>query len=252
MVAELTTTEDGFSFYTNPEAAAEARFFYNEIFHDKSYEVAALPEDAIIVDAGANIGLFSLYMKQRYPSSRILAFEPAPDSFHIFQRNLQLHDVTGVEVYQCGLGKDSREEQLTFYRTLPGNSTLHPQQKIDTLALLPPDHPLRGAWTENVEKVTIEVKPLSWFLKRPPAPTRIDLLKIDVEGAELDVLAGLDDAHWNLVQNVVLEICDIDGGMAEVERFLRSKNFRVSRTSPYWAPENFKMFMLIAKRAGGT
>lgn len=250
MVATLTTTEDGFVFYTNPEAEEEAHFFYREIFHDKSYDIGAtLPEDAIIIDAGANIGLFSLYIKQRHPSSRVLAFEPAPDNVQMFKRNMQLHDVTGVEVYQCGLGRERHEGLLTFFPMLPGNSTLHPQQKMDTMALLPPDHPLVEAWTQNVERIPIEVKPLSWFLeRRTPALTRIDLLKIDVEGAELDALAGLDDSYWDAVQNVVLEICDIDGSMAEVEQFLRSKGFDVSSTSPSWAPENFKMFMLVARR----
>jgi FkbM family methyltransferase len=251
MAADLTTTEDGYQFYTNSTAKEEAQFFYKEIFHDKSYDVAELPDDAVIVDAGANIGLFSLYMKQRHPSSRILAFEPAPESVQTFKRNMQLHKITGVDIHQCGLGRDEDVGQLTFYPILPGNSTLHPQQKLDTLALLPDNHPLRGAWTENIEKISIDIKPLSWFLGRIPDLTRIDLLKVDVEGAELDALAGVGDNYWKTVQNVALEISDIDGSMAAVEQFLQSKGFTVSKTSPYWAPEDFKMFMLVAKRESG-
>jgi FkbM family methyltransferase len=248
MAADLTTTEDGYQFYTNSTAREEAQFFYKEIFHDKSYDVAELPDNALIIDAGANIGLFSLYMKQRHPSSRILAFEPAAESVQTFKRNMQLHNITGVDIHQCGLGRDAHQGQLTFYPILPGNSTLHPQQKLDTLALLPHDHPLRAAWTENTEKISIDIQPLSWFLERTPDLMRIDLLKVDVEGAELDVLAGVGDEYWNMVQNVALEISDIDGSMDAVEQFLRSKNFTVSKTSPYWAPEDFKMFMLVAKR----
>lgn len=153
MVAELKTTDDGFSFYTNPKSQEEARFFYREIFHDKSYDVAALPDNAVVVDAGANIGLFSLWLKSRLPRARVLAFEPAPDNCIMFRRNMQLHDVSGVDLYQYALGRKSYNRELTFFRTLQGNSTLYPEQKIDALdPLLPPDHPLREAWTEDIER----------------------------------------------------------------------------------------------------
>lgn len=50
------------------------------------------------------------------------------------------------------------------------------------------------------------MKPLSWFLERTPAVSQLDLLKVNVEGAELDFLVGLDDAQWKIIWNVVLEI----------------------------------------------
>lgn len=132
----------GFTFYSKPETAAEAHFFYKEIFRDRSYDIAALPEDAMIIDAGANIGLSSLYMKRGRSLSRILAFEPAPDSFQMFRRNMQLHTFSGVEAYQCGWGREKYEGELTYFPMLSGILRLHPQQKLDAMALLPDDHPL--------------------------------------------------------------------------------------------------------------
>lgn len=51
--------------------------------------------------------------------------------------------------------------------------------------------------------------------------SRIDLLKIDVERAELDVLLGITDAHWKLISQVVLEVHDIRGRLEKVSQILK-------------------------------
>jgi hypothetical protein len=58
---------------------------------------------------------------------------------------------------------------------------------------------------------------------------RIDLLKMDVEGAEFAVLEGLDEEHWGMVRNVVLEISDIgnEGALARMRGLLERRGFVV-------------------------
>ena len=107
----------------------EAGFIYKEIFEDHCYDGPTLPEAPFIVDAGANIGLFSLYMKQKYPQSKILAFEPAPETFDILCRNLTLHNISDVETFPFGLASKASTEKLTYFPKLPGNSTLVPEEK---------------------------------------------------------------------------------------------------------------------------
>ncbi len=51
----------------------------------------------------------------------------------------------------------------------------------------------------------------------------VDLLKIDVERAELDVLAGLDDCDWPKVQQLVMEVHDIEDRLQVVEQLLRGQ-----------------------------
>ena len=53
----------------------------------------------------------------------------------------------------------------------------------------------------------------------------VDLLKVDVEGEELNVLRGLDDEAWTRVRQVVLEVHDVDGRVAAVEALLASRGF---------------------------
>lgn len=249
MAAEIQKLEmsDGFLVYANPKAAMETQFIHKEIFQDKCYDVAPFPEDAFMIDAGGNIGMFSLYMKKKYPSATILAFEPAPTTFNTFKKNMELHNISGVQVYQCGLGRENSNETLTFYPNMPGNSTLHGGEKEEFIKTADSEHPVIKLLSE-VEQVQVDVKRLSGFLNDLPDLKRIDLLKIDVEGAELDIFRGLDIVHWDLIENIVLEICDHNGALEEAEALLREKGFETSKELADWAPKEMPMYMMVAKR----
>lgn len=236
-----------FSVYANPSAKMEAEFIYKEIFIDKCYDVANFPDDAFMVDAGANIGMFSLYMKKKFPSSTILAFEPAPNTFNTLKRNLELHKASGVQAHQCGLGRENGSLTLTFYPNMPGNSTLYSEDKEMQFENLDKEHPVVKLLAES-EKVQVEVKRLSDVLSQQSDIRRIDLLKVDVEGAELDVLEGLDDAHWALIDNIAMEICDSKGDFIVIKDLLHSKGFQISTETVPWAPKDLPMYMLIARR----
>ena len=226
-VPQLVDFGDGFSAYTAAEM--EARFIHNEIFNDHCYDIEKFSDTPFIVDAGANIGMFSMYMKRKYPSAKILAFEPAPVTYGILQRNLELNNAADVQVHQCALGAQETTDTLTFFPLLPGNSTFVPEEKEVMKTLLEGVQPREviDKMFSTVEKVKVPVKRLSEFLKAEGNVETIDLLKIDVEARELDVCQGLDDEHWAKVRNVILEIFDVGGALAAMEQFLKSKGFTV-------------------------
>ena len=74
------------------------QFFYEEIFVRASYfrHGVSVPRKGapVIVDVGANIGLFSLSCLRQNPRARILAVEPIPAVFNVLERNLSAHDTT--------------------------------------------------------------------------------------------------------------------------------------------------------------
>ncbi|KAF2655359.1 NRPS like protein [Lophiostoma macrostomum CBS 122681] len=251
MRKQLLEFAPGFSAYVG--SAEETPFFYREIFQDHAYDIAQLADDAFIIDAGANIGMFTLYMKKKYPSSTVLAFEPAPESFQMLSENIKLHDLQDVELHECALGAENTTQNLTFYPIVPGNSTLVPEEKKmvgDVFRALSQD------WAESADKmyssseeISVRVRTLSHFLSERKDLKRIDMLKVDVEGAELETLRGLEEVHWALVSNVVVEICDLfEGQLDALKSLLRSKGFSVRTETPPWSPIEAKMFMVIGHR----
>ncbi|MCA1188424.1 MULTISPECIES: FkbM family methyltransferase [unclassified Saccharopolyspora] len=216
--------DDGFSCYVPENSSGstdEIGFIHAEIFRDECYlrGGVALPTDAVVVDVGANVGLFSLFVKRRCPAARILALEPMPETFRALRANLA--GVDGVRAVRQAVGAGAEDAvAFTYFPDLPGNSTRYPGTKE-----LARQHPTAGALLADAREVVLPVRRLSEVLAEAGLPERIDLLKIDVEGAEADVLAGIDDRDWPRVRQVVAEVQGHRGEAEAVLELLRGKGF---------------------------
>jgi hypothetical protein len=94
-----------------------------------------------------------------------------------------------------------------------------------------------------------EVRPLSDVI-RDEGVERIDLLKIDVEGAEWEVLAGIGDEDWPKIQQLVVEVHDARGRVARVRDLLEARGFSVIVDREDWAVhELLGIQAVIARRA---
>lgn len=235
---KLIEVDEAFSCYgvSTEGAVHELRAIYAEMFTENTYlhHGITIPEEAVVVDVGANVGIFSLFVKSQRPKARILAFEPMTHNLAALRKNLELHNATGVEVVPHGLsGAHEGTATFTFYPNLPGNSTRYPagkQRDRDAIA---------NAWGDAVgdqlyqgEQIEVTVERLSTALARRPDIERIDLLKVDVEGAELDVLEGLDDEDWDRVDQIALELQDTDGLADKVITILTKHGFEVAVETP--------------------
>lgn len=245
----LVQLGNGFSVFTHCEM--EARFIYKEIFIDHCYDIAPLPENPFIIDAGANIGLFSIYIKKTYPDARVMAFEPASESLAMLKLNLKLHNVTDVELHPYALGSRESVMELTYYPEAPGNSTLFPEEKELAAKALREQKKLRPTWSDGkYEHKVLEfvpVKRLSDALAQSNFKT-VDLLKLDVENGELDVLQGIDDRHWQKIQNIVVEVSSLSGLLEDVESLLRSVGFNVKTRVSCAVTTNFCLYEVQARR----
>jgi FkbM family methyltransferase len=126
----------------------------------------------IIFDVGADIGLVSLYIADANPAARIFSFEPSKHSFPVLLETIKKNNNHSITPLNSAVGaKDSSE---VFYYS-PTNSVVS--------SLKPRD----GFIPYTIEVTTIESFCVKHDIKK------IDLIKIDVEGFEADVIAGLGD-----------------------------------------------------------
>jgi FkbM family methyltransferase len=232
---KLMEFDDGTAFYVS--STPDAQFIYAEIFREGCYDHVELPEQPFVVDVGAHLGMFSVYVKRRRPQARVLAFEPSPATVELLRRNVALHGLDQVVIADVALG--ARQESgvtFTYYPIAPGNSTRYPHEKERQKQVMARTLPAKVV--ERVHQgleISVEVERLSTFLVSEPS---VDLLKIDVEGAELEVLQGIDDPHWPLIGQVLLEVQDLDGRLAAVCELLQRHGLTASaRLAPMADPD---------------
>ncbi|MEV6569276.1 FkbM family methyltransferase [Streptomyces kronopolitis] len=246
---------DGVSFFV-PQAHgalfSEIDFIYREIFVERTYLMHGirLSDSPRIVDVGANVGLFSLFVKQEFPDATILAFEPVPATHQALLKNLDSHGVKNVDARRAAVGRQHEDRvRFTFYPALPGNSTRYPEQKkvgqelaVDQIGQEAVDRMMAGV------EVEAEVHRLSDTLREWAPDGPVDLLKIDVEGAELEVMEGLDARDWQRVQQAVIEVQDLDGRLDAVLAILDAQGFSVTVEGAAHLPEVYRYSMVYATR----
>ncbi|MFJ2211768.1 FkbM family methyltransferase [Streptomyces sp. NPDC101062] len=240
--------ETGVWFWAPHEA--EARWQYEEMFQEGCYHDVELRPGALVLDVGANIGLFTYFVRRVCPTARVRAFEPMPHPRAALRRNLDLHDLgDGVTVEECALGA-RREASVPFvyYPRAPGNSTRYPEQKELQIEVLsregPPDY-VRAHYS-GID-VPVRVERLSSFLT---LGERVALLKIDVEGAELDVLKGIDAGHWPLIDQVMLEVQDVEGRLDQVRALLAAHGLTAAVRPAPLIPADIRTYVVHAVRSG--
>lgn len=244
-MTELVEFGDDLKVYT--QSVLETQYIYDEIFQKGCYDATYLPERPLIVDVGANIGMFVLFMKRERPGAEFVCFEPMPDSIEIFRKNMDLHCLDGITLHETALG--SREEEnvaFSFFPMLPANSTRYPKtkelakeqmaEKVDQSLV---DH------IYHAESIHLPVKRLAEFL---PEDRSVDLLKIDAEGAEADVLLGVDANQWQRIRRAIVEVLDIDDQLEKVCDILSAGGFEVTaEQAPLTEREN-RYYMVHALR----
>lgn len=151
---------------------------YKEIFEKKMYEFKTTDLSPTILDCGANMGVSVLYFSKQFPNSKIVAFEPDQTVLPYLEKNIKQQNIQNVELYKKGVWTE--ESELSFYTDngLGGRIGIEYHNQIPT---------------------KIQTVRLKDFLKQP-----IAMLKMDIEGAEFDVIKDCED-KLHYVQHIFIE-----------------------------------------------
>jgi FkbM family methyltransferase len=161
----------------------DGRFILNELFLDRIYDVPGTDIFSCrsVLDIGANVGVFALYMASRAPEATILCFEPASSNFEILQKNLT----------RAGIRAKAHELALS---ASPGAGYLSLQGSSVEYSL--------GAAGDHSEKVEC----VDWEnLFRLAGVECFDFVKMDIEGAEREILTACTDAQLRQMRVLSLE-----------------------------------------------
>jgi FkbM family methyltransferase len=165
---------------------------YQQIFIDKEYDFIATPPPPYmtIIDAGANIGLASIYFANKFPQAKIIAIEPEVSNFELLKKNVSKYP--NIIPLQAALWDTIG--QIDLLDTGLGNNAYMVNQ-LDSTIIKTPKHDFRNV----VSTVTIEKILEDYNLDR------VDILKMDIEGAEKEVFNS--SKNWiQKVDAIIIEL----------------------------------------------
>ena len=157
--------------------------FY-QVFLNREYNIAFDESPKIIIDGGANIGLFAIVMKNRYPDAKIICLEPDPENFSQLLKNTSLYK--NIICENCGVW--NKETRLKVY-----------------------DKYKFGKWGIVVEENELEGSVFAISMNevmRKYSLNYIDILKLDIETSEKQVFSDSFEEWLPKIKIVLIELHD--------------------------------------------
>ncbi|VXC05945.1 hypothetical protein FLAVO9AF_50049 [Flavobacterium sp. 9AF] len=217
---------------------SELEFLHKEIFQTNTYlSNITINHGDTIFDVGANIGIASLFFANQADNLTIYSFEPIDQLFDVLNMNLFIHsDKACFKNLNYGIG-DKNEDNVTFSfcRNNTVISTQYPNLEEDSELLssylgnvnpLADNKQLVDFIIDSQEEVLCQIRTISTIIEEEQID-KIDLLKIDVEKAELDVINGIQEKDWNKIKQIIIEVHDKENRLEFIKSTLLEKGYSV-------------------------
>jgi FkbM family methyltransferase len=160
-------------------------YIYKEIFVDRCYDLTFDRSAPVILDIGANSGLFALRQKQLYPSARISCYEPFPPNFAQLQNTISVNKLDFVTPLQKAVGASPGRAKLFIHKRNMGGHSFYSTEALNT---------------DHVDVEVIDLRSILDDLQQ-----EVDLLKLDCEGAEFDILMSLALSEARKIRQIIVE-----------------------------------------------
>jgi FkbM family methyltransferase len=162
---------------------------HKDIFIRRIYHFSVSRPDPFILDCGSNIGMSILYFKHIYPGARIIGFEPDPEIMPYLEENVARNNLENVHCVQAVLSRDASKK------------ILYSDGKCGSGLAAPTQFDKPAEW----RKYEVSSVRLRDYLTEP-----VDFLKMNIEGAELEVLADSED-RLRQIREMIIEYHHLPG-----------------------------------------
>ena len=189
-------------------------------FDDQKYLVKK--SSPVIFDVGSYVGEIACKYAKNFPDASIYAFEPTPTSYNELEK--KTHKINNIQIFNFALSDTNNKCQFYLNKFSPTNSMLAPSSKA---------HNVWGnGLVETQETINVDCTTLDEFCKYKHID-HIDILKIDVQGGELNVLRGandiLKDGRIDLIYTEIIfaETYQNQITVTDLLKFMDSSNFQL-------------------------
>lgn len=187
-----TKEKGSYTYFTDEglEFTLEIPIFWETIYKGKPRErlyeeyiqmlkiVKSIPKDKVIVDVGCNFGLFSV------PCSllgyEMVSFEPVKANYKCSVDNLSKNNCKNYHIYCHALGNENKEAMI-YVPICPDNSSFSPTAAVANMH------------DKQFVEEKVRIVKFDDFIKENPSKSNVGLIKIDVQGFEIDVVLGMQE-----------------------------------------------------------
>lgn len=150
-----------------------------------------------IIDIGAHIGLFSIYVSQYCKDGRIFSFEPVPENYDLLKHNVDLNQIKNIKCFQKAVTDKATQIKMYLNNDFAAHSIFNVSEKsicVESISLM-----------EILDSYNIE---------------KCDLLKLDCEGSEYMILDSLPVSYFNKIKKIVMEYHDYEKKQESLKNLL--------------------------------
>ncbi len=167
-------------------------FFFGEYENDTNKILELyLKQDDIVLEAGANIGSETLLISKILNKGTIYCFEPNPYSFERLKINISINELKNVYAYDYALGEADNEIKFHIYPKGFCNSGMSSKYME----------------TSITHEITVIQKTVDTFVHENNI-TKLDFIKMDIQGAEIDLLNGASETLKRFKPTIFTEACE--------------------------------------------
>ena len=178
----------------------------NEVFIVKEYHklLRFVKNNAVVIDIGAQIGVFSIFAAKKNKNIKVYSYEPFEKNFNLLKRNISLNGLDNIHIFKQGISGEKGKKELVISQDNTGGHSFY----------------IKGN-----NKVEIETITLKDVFEKNKIKT-CDFLKIDCEGAEYEILYKTPLKYLKKIKSITLEYHK-NGIVEELQKFLEKSGFNI-------------------------